>query len=179
MTEPSPAIPLPPVDGTEQDAFDYNRRSLLAILGPLGAAKIQLTFSGSGDSGDLDETRVLDKDDRPLDLDLERIHMLAAHANSWWQGGRNQSRVDTRYQNAAAAANSMAWSAISEQAPGGWEINEGGNGGGTIDLETGHIDVWFEHNPPDEYDEEYDEDITTEDDPDADAGDNAPGSPSP
>lgn len=89
-------------------------REVLSRL-PASAAKVHMTYYGSGDSGDIDEFDILDENDEPVDVE----------------------------DDVEESVRDILWETFPNGMHAGWENNDGGRG--TIDLDLKAGTYTYEH----------------------------------
>lgn len=101
--------------------FSENRRRVMALLRGIDAKPFEMTFSGSGDSGQVDEIGI--------DEDLECVLSLIP----------NYGSDEFEYQGLHSILEAFACYAIDAAGHGGWENNDGASGTIYVDPTEGTI----------------------------------------
>ena len=122
---------------SSKDPFPSKDRKelLMTLLKVMGGTKVHVSFSGGGDSGNIDNAELLDSDDKPIDLkgaEFEWESEESYHdpdADKW----RMRSIVETMPLNDILVK--ITEDAL-ESTSLDWYNNEGGQGALTIDLTT-------------------------------------------
>ncbi|MGA4231783.1 DUF6878 family protein [Ralstonia nicotianae] len=131
---------------TTDPVLSHNRTVLLDALRAAGAASAVISYSGYGDSGNANETCIVDAERREMNVDQTiRVMREDAHyMDGQWQSSR--AMVDMSLRDALDA---FADRAVGHYHPG-FENNEGGAGEITFDVAAGtvcmtHRDHYVEH----------------------------------
>ncbi len=122
-----------------REVADLNRIAILTVLRELGCQHYEATFSGSGDSGQIDDATLSDQDgvvmpmpDRTVAItDTRRVRI-----NDPILEGDRTVREMTLQQ----ALEQLVYDAIEITNPG-WENNDGAEGTVSLDVETGILSV--------------------------------------
>ena len=101
---------------------------LLAVFKTLGVARIEVEYSGSGDSGQTDEVRFLDARGRTVRYD-EAV----------------KYDFEEEKVNLEGVADRLAWNAVDKGGHGGFYNNEGGFGILVIDLLASPVAFRLDH----------------------------------
>lgn len=111
---------------------EVNKRELLAALRAAGAASAEVTYSGYGDSGDIDSACAYCSDS--VELKLEgRIDFTVKQISA--RGETTGSRT-IESMGLEDALKDFAYDVL-ETRHGGWELHEGAGGKLTINVEAG------------------------------------------
>jgi hypothetical protein len=111
-------------------------------LRQLGVKELRITYSGSCDSGCINEVEALDKDGKLIPLPQTLIPYTFTHTTYDFQAARYATATtETKDLALPEAVEQWCYDLLEEHYPG-WEINEGSSGAIIIDPEKceGHID---------------------------------------
>ncbi|HQR19549.1 MAG TPA: hypothetical protein PKV98_01695 [Burkholderiaceae bacterium] len=112
---------------------DFNKAAVLAALRALNVSTIRVTYSGSGDSGQLDQVDVeppLPENPAPVEM-KEREYVKFDEVARCWETA--EKLVERPLED---AVESLCWDAI-EAHCSGFENNDGGDGTWVLDVATG------------------------------------------
>lgn len=114
-----------------QSRLTTNRRRIHRALKRLGATKVVVTYSGSGDSGQIDSVEIL-KGDLAI-KPAKNIRVLTSvsrfdHTSSRWIDNEKNKSVPVQ-----EALETLVYDWL-ESEHGGWENNDGASGECTIDV---------------------------------------------
>lgn len=109
---------------------------ILTNLKDLGVKKIEISFSGSGDSGDIDDVEFHDSDGNYLTQLVKETF-------------NDKSKIDIENE-----LRDIAWALINEKVDtvGDWVNNDGGFGSITIDVEEKTYDLNYSQRTTEDYD---------------------------
>lgn len=136
-----------------------NMEPLRAALLAAGGAKLAITYSGSGDEGEIDSVTVQNENGTPLEIaglpPLEMTSMASAsyHAEKGWV---ENSAAEVAMMGVQQACELVCNDWLQIEGHGGYECDDGGQGKISLDLLSGA--ALFEHQ--DRY-TEYQEDLVT------------------
>ena len=124
--------------------FAQNKNNILAALRTAGVKKCIIRYSGSGDSGNLDEPDfgagvVVE------DVKIEQTHVTMDYDLSGGGFRRTHKVNEPRLVGLREAIENLCYSKL-EESHGGWEIDEGSQGSFVIDVEAGTIEWHHETN---------------------------------
>lgn len=122
---------------TYDDAIRKNRKAILAALSKIEATNVEVCYSGSGDSGQVDGVSIL-RDEETIDasqvmIDFEEEKSHHNHETKQWE-----RIVSTEPKSLPDAIESLCYDLL-EREHGGWENNEGADGLFTFDVKEGKI----------------------------------------
>lgn len=111
-----------------------NKDKLLEILAALHISTVNITYDGSGDSGQIGSPQARD-DKQDIEVDAEKTMVTP------WKGwGRKIKGAKVPPQD---IIEEFAYKVL-ERVRGGWKINEGSYGNITIDVKAGTVNVSHE-----------------------------------
>ncbi len=118
-------------------AYEDNKQNILAALRAAGVKECTINYSGSGDSGQVDEPDfgagvVVD------DVKIEQRNIVVDYAMS----GTTYALAHIGLRE---AIENLCYAKLAEK-HGGWEINDGSQGSFVIDVEEGTIEWHHETN---------------------------------
>ena len=139
MTQSNPPPGLAPVADffTRLKAYEAraaalmpaNKAALFALLAPAGITRIDVTFDGYGDSGQIEGVQAY-AGDTPAALPEARLTLRSA--------GFNDDEIHEQEMTVSEAVEALAYGALS-QTHGGWENNDGAYGEFVFDVAAGTI----------------------------------------
>jgi hypothetical protein len=120
----------------DQTQVKLGQLLILTNLKDLGVKRIEISFSGSGDSGDIDDVEFHDSDGSYL-------------TNLVKETFSNKSEIDIDNE-----LRDIAWALVNEKVDtvGDWVNNEGGFGSITIDVEEKTYDLSYSQRTTEDYD---------------------------
>lgn len=119
------------MSGFKQSDTVATLQTMLQELKDIGfTGIIEVPYSGSGDSGDIEEPK----------LDPKLAGAIAGLGYKFEYGGGYTYENDGMKRSNSNSRECLM-SCISEVLPGGWEINEGSNGTVELNIDTGTITV--------------------------------------
>jgi hypothetical protein len=127
-----------------KEAFAQNKNNILAALRTAGVKKCIIRYSGSGDSGNLDEPDFGD-DVVVDDVKIEQTDVTMDYDLSGWVLGRTQKVNKPKPVGLREAIENLCYSKLEWQ-HGEWQDNEGSQGSFVIDVEAGTINWCHETN---------------------------------
>mgnify|MGYP007127763734 FL=1 len=128
-----------------QEVINQNKLRILKCLKTkTNVNKVEVTYSGSGDSGAIEGAYFLDLYDKEVkktelfDTNVKYKSML----NSWQSYGDRDAGVSVKdiEKNIVEAIEDFCWDVL-ETTRGGWEINDGAEGTFNIDVDKGTVIV--------------------------------------
>jgi hypothetical protein len=147
------AAGLPPVDfSTDEEGVttdfpwqENERELLLTTLRMLGGTHIMATYSGSGDSGEIDLVSVIAADGTTLDTDA--LTMKAPLDHQTYDDDKKAwvTHFTIEEQPITKVIENLLWRMIEHFDHSGWENNDGGSGSLEVDLETQPIEFKYVH----------------------------------
>lgn len=121
-----------------------NKEAVLTALRVIGAATVTVEYSGSGDSGQVDQVVVADVQGQQLDVSLIPKLTVQVEQSEWKDGSfatRTYSQEDFLYNVLANFC--MDWL---ESEHAGWENNDGGQGEMEIVVADGEFTLNHQEN---------------------------------
>jgi hypothetical protein len=128
-----------------EEVINQNKLKILKCLKTkTNVKKVEITYSGSGDSGAVEEASFLDIYDKEVkktelfNTNVKYKSML----NSWQAYGDRDAGVSVKEleKNIIEAIDDFCWNVL-ETTRGGWEINDGAEGVFNIDVDKGTVSV--------------------------------------
>jgi hypothetical protein len=128
--------------------INYNKNKISSYLKRLRITKLKVTYSGSGDSGALDEVIVLDKNggekgtlEDYKNVSTSKIRGLKKSKHPWavYLGQNTPEEKEEENELGLKDAVEELFYMILEHRYGGWEINDGSNGEFNWDIESEKI----------------------------------------
>ena len=144
MAKKKKAVKKPTIEAiaTEDTVRAHNKPILLKALKKVKAANVIVTYSGSGDSGMVDNIEMLDSSGRVIEANPEvtvKMRSSRFENGGWLMETKNKSLA------IRAALEDLAYGWIGEN-HGGWENNGGGQGTLTIDVKNKEFHLHHEEN---------------------------------
>jgi hypothetical protein len=124
---------------------------IYAALKKLGVKKLRVAYSGSGDSGCIDEIKASDKAGQCVELPQTFVPYTFTHTTYNFQSGSCETAA-TETKNLPLPEAVEQWSYdLLEEHFAGWENNEGSSGAIAFDIDTRtgelqHEEYFFESN---------------------------------
>jgi DnaJ-class molecular chaperone len=109
----------------------------------LGIEKIEVTFDGCGDSGQIDEVNCITKDGGDVDLKtvkVGKVKFIRGYQHN--SDGTMTPVTEIRESNFEEVIEDICYNML-EKSHDGWEINEGSYGTFTFDFTTGKIHLEY------------------------------------
>ncbi len=125
-TSTPPAADEPFVEPRRQDP-------IYQALKDLGVHEVRVTYSGSGDSGCIDEVEARNKKGKPIPLPATPVPIVLSHSD--WDSATGQYSTSNKSNETMPlkeAVEQWCYDLLEEHFPG-WEINEGSSGTIIID----------------------------------------------
>jgi|APGre2960657404_1045060.scaffolds.fasta_scaffold162263_1 hypothetical protein len=126
-----------------QEVINQNKLRILKCLKTkTNVKKVEVTYSGSGDSGAIEEASFLDI----YDKEVKKTELFNTNVkyksilNSWQSYGDRDAGVSVKEleRNITEAIDDFCWQ-ILETTRSGWEINDGAEGSFNINVDNGTI----------------------------------------
>jgi hypothetical protein len=114
--------------------LEKNKDTIVAILRSLKAKSVEVSYSGCGDSGQIEDVQVLDEHNQPIDIDGRCVAIT--RTSSMWNGTAFEPRTVTEDTPLKHALSELTYDSLEERHPG-WEDGDGANGTLRIDLASG------------------------------------------
>ena len=142
------------------EQIDRNFRIFRRLMKQVDGKTVEIDYAGSGDSGSVEAARLTTTDDRTINLrTMEQpfIERMATVEN-WVQGSGWVKSQEMAKITLNDVTDEIVYDMLSAYC-GGWEIHEGSQGVGYIDIEEGvrleHTNmVWI---PPEESEDEFED----------------------
>lgn len=115
-----------------------NKEPLLKVLRELGAARVIISYSGSGDDGHFEDALITGKDDKILDVGEAVVTVNKLSTRVTADGFSEEIREEEQDLEDALLDFAHEW-VYSQH--GGWENNDGGAGEITISVESGEFSL--------------------------------------
>ena len=127
-------------DEAKRAIFDFNKQALASAMRSLGLTSVAVTYSGSGDSGQIDEVGF-----QPADLDDGLHRATVAVVRYRWDEERSCGGSELLFEEMLLCdiAEALCDTAIELCHHDGYENNDGGSG--TFTLQAGDASVELEH----------------------------------
>jgi hypothetical protein len=142
---------LPAVIQNAPASLDEPRRQdpIYRALRELGVHELRVTYSGSGDSGCIDNVEVHDQTGKPVELPPTPVPYTFTHTTYDFRAGNYATEVtETKELPLSEAVEQWCYDLLEEHYPG-WENNDGADGVIVIDpaKREGRIDhqIFFMH----------------------------------
>jgi hypothetical protein len=133
-------------DDAARVMFDFNKQALARAMRAAGLASVEVTYSGSGDSGQIDEVEF-----DPPGVDARTHHVLVARMHYRWDEERCCGANEPLFEelSLADAAETLCDQAITLCDHDGYENGDGGSGTFTLQAadaaaELDHRDYYTE-----------------------------------
>ena len=124
--------------------FAQNKNNILAALRTAGVKECIIRYSGSGDSGNVDEPD-FGAGVKVEDVKIEQTNVTMGYDSIGGGLRRTQKAHEPRSMGLREAIENLCYSKL-EESHGGWEIDEGSQGSFVIDVEAGTIEWHHETN---------------------------------
>ena len=109
----------------------------------LGIEKIEVTFDGCGDSGQIEDITCITKDGGDVDLKAIKVGKVKFIRGYQYNGdGTMKPVTEIRESNFEEVIEEICYNML-EKSHGGWEINEGSYGTFTFDFATGKVHLEY------------------------------------
>ncbi|MGO9984620.1 MAG: DUF6878 family protein [Rhodomicrobium sp.] len=145
MTDNLPAV-LPNPTGTDEPFVQPRRQDpIYQALSELGVHKLLVNYSGSGDSGCIDDVEARNNEDVVIPFPDTPVSITLTHTNyDFGTGQYSTASKSVQTMPLKDAVEQWCYDLLEEHYPG-WEINEGSSGAIVIDPENraGRIDHTF------------------------------------
>ena len=127
---------------TTKDILQKNLKTIISVMREHQLVKAEITYCGSGDSGETEYTRVFDATNTELRMDrLDKIHLPVVDMTSVWSSEGFQLRLKELNLNLQQALESVTEQYLEVDNRCGYENNEGGGGQLDIDAVTGTVSL--------------------------------------
>lgn len=112
-----------------------DQKLLLSTLRMLGVTHVQVGFSGSGDSGNIDEVIATNAQDHYVDLTSTSLTWTRVHGESTWDGTKLvwERKTDVQVMSVEKILKDMCNTAL-DHTQLDWYNNDGGQGYFSIDV---------------------------------------------
>lgn len=131
-----------------EQALAFNNARIFGALAKHGVATVKVSYDGSGDSGQLNHPTFHNKDDEEIHPDLGDATYYRRLPGRY-DLKANRLLADTFEKVPRATLESVienvCWDLLQKE-HGGWEINEGGQGEFTFDVEERTLSLHHEDN---------------------------------
>jgi hypothetical protein len=135
MTDNLPTVIPNPADTDEPFVEPSRQDPIYQALSNLGVHKLFVTYSGSGDSGCIDEIEAYDKDAKLVPLPGTPVSVTLMHSDWDFETGKYSTTIKSIAEMPLKdAVDQWCYDLLEEHFPG-WEINEGSSGTITINPE--------------------------------------------
>ena len=125
---------------------ERNKSSLVTAVKSLGITRIEVEFSGSGDSGQVDEVRYFVGKQQLGDVDAIKKTLVVEASisdSTTWSEDKKEWVTTTKSPNIEELVEQICYDLLSAN-HGGWEINEGSYGEFVFNFGKGNkIDLTF------------------------------------
>lgn len=112
-------------------SLNIAKQTILTALTGLHAHKVEVSYNGSGDSGQVEDVTVTDEADTPLPID--QVNVTIPKSRHVWKGEGFECVTESETVSLGEALKDFVYEWLEVNQPG-WELNEGSTGTLTIDL---------------------------------------------
>jgi hypothetical protein len=125
---------------TVEDTITKNKLKILKELKTKTNIKyVEVAYSGSGDSGAIDEVRFLDAHKESIKKkDIPNINIKYDLLTNGYWADSDEASCTKKESNLSEAIDDFCWSVLSHK-KGGWEINDGSDGYFTFNVDEGTV----------------------------------------
>lgn len=122
----------------------FKNHSVIAdAITRLSIQKIEVTFDGCGDSGQIEDVTCFTKDNLDVDLKTIKVGKVKFIRGYYYNGEGTMTPVtEIRESNFEEVIEDICYNML-EKSHGGWEINEGSYGTFTFDFTTGKVHLEY------------------------------------
>jgi hypothetical protein len=131
----------------ELEVINFNIQTIAKVLKKIGATSVEISYDGSGDSGDGVEITVTDISGSRIELDgSEGTVECIEIENNYRHPNRDESpSLSLTTESFDELVEDVLWMAVSRGGHSGWENNDGGGGTMTVHedgtAELDHFDI--------------------------------------
>lgn len=124
---------------SEED-IENNRQAIIKAMRDNWIAKATVEYSGSGDSGQIEDVSFEYRERNGIDAMKEAVSVEVTKVSSEWKNEKWEEKKEKVETDLKSAIEDLCYDLL-ERTHGGWEINEGSDGRFFFDAKTGNIDL--------------------------------------